>query len=340
MKKVLFLILFAATNVCAQDVIVKKDGSVIQSKVVEITSDVIKYKKFTNLDGPTYSVSVSEIMSINYENGETEKFESKVFESPMEKKTYVLKAGTRVPLSAPHAIYARDVNVGQIIKFKVNQDISADGHVVLPSGTIANGKVYIAKKSSWFGTKGKLGILIEEVVLPNGGIIPINNGDVYVTGSNRTTLSVLLFLLAWPCCFITGSKAVLPQGYELVTTVKQNVVFDEDGEIDIKPITFNTTSSSNQYPAISQSNSSYSYVHNEKVAKSKLKAHGDAIYVPLDNSTFPYPAKLIVNGVQKEIIVVSETNDVYIYHEKKGGNKIGNQKGIRKASLIIHQENL
>ena len=195
MKHLFVLVLLAlSSNISAQDVIVKKDGSVIQSKVVEITSDVIKYKKFTNLDGPTYSVSVSEILSINYENGETEKFESKVFESPMEKKTYVLKAGTRVPLSAPHAIYARDVKVGQIIKFKVNQDISADGHVVLPSGTIANGKVYIAKKSSWFGTKGKLGILIEEVVLPNGGIIPISNGDVYVTGSNRTTLSVLLFL--------------------------------------------------------------------------------------------------------------------------------------------------
>ncbi len=56
----------------AQDVIVKKDGSTITSKVTEITGSEIKYKKFSNLNGPTYTIGKNEVNYINYENGERE----------------------------------------------------------------------------------------------------------------------------------------------------------------------------------------------------------------------------------------------------------------------------
>ena len=69
----LFLLCIAGMAM-AQDVIVMKDQSTIMSKVLEITSTEIKYKKWDNQDGPLYSVSRSEIMSINYENGEVEFF--------------------------------------------------------------------------------------------------------------------------------------------------------------------------------------------------------------------------------------------------------------------------
>ena len=58
----------------AQDVIVKKDGSTLLSKVVEINSAEIKYRKWSNLDGPIYTLNLSEVLSINYQNGEVDKF--------------------------------------------------------------------------------------------------------------------------------------------------------------------------------------------------------------------------------------------------------------------------
>lgn len=58
----------------AQDVILKKDNTTVLSKVLEVTSTEIKYKKWDNQDGPTYSINRSEVVSINYENGEVEKF--------------------------------------------------------------------------------------------------------------------------------------------------------------------------------------------------------------------------------------------------------------------------
>ena len=58
----------------AQDVIVKKDGSTILSKVLEVTSSEVKYKKFSNQEGPTYTIEVSELQAINYQNGEKDSF--------------------------------------------------------------------------------------------------------------------------------------------------------------------------------------------------------------------------------------------------------------------------
>ena len=69
-----FLLLLCSASVSAQDVIVKKDGSTILSKVLEVNTADVKYKKFSNPDGPTYTINKSEILSINYENGERDDF--------------------------------------------------------------------------------------------------------------------------------------------------------------------------------------------------------------------------------------------------------------------------
>lgn len=62
----------------AQDVIVKKDGNTITSKVTEITSSEIKYKKFSNQNGPTYTIGKNEVNYINYENGEREQMNTSI----------------------------------------------------------------------------------------------------------------------------------------------------------------------------------------------------------------------------------------------------------------------
>ena len=72
----LFLGLFFYTSAFAQDMIVKKDFSVIKSKVIEVSSSIVKYKKYSNLEGPLYSIETKEIVAINYENGDKDIFES------------------------------------------------------------------------------------------------------------------------------------------------------------------------------------------------------------------------------------------------------------------------
>ena len=74
-KKLTLLLSFCVSTAFAQDVIVKQDGSTILSKVTEIGTTEVKYKKFSNQNGPTYSILKSDIQAINYENGEKGTFD-------------------------------------------------------------------------------------------------------------------------------------------------------------------------------------------------------------------------------------------------------------------------
>ena len=68
----------------AQDIIVLKNGDIISAKVREIGNSTIKYHKITNLDGPIYNIDINKVLSINYENGEKDMFDSSPYESPSE----------------------------------------------------------------------------------------------------------------------------------------------------------------------------------------------------------------------------------------------------------------
>lgn len=133
-------------------------------------------------------------------------------------KQVTVKAGTIVPLQIVNPVKAADVNEGERVAFRVSRDINVEGVTAIPYGTLVNGSVYEAKRSAWFGTKGRLGIRINEIVLPSGDIVPLENSNVYVTGKNRTPVSILVFaftLLPIPC----GSKAEIRNGYEIQANV-------------------------------------------------------------------------------------------------------------------------
>lgn len=77
MKKTILLLLTAfcfALAASAQDLIVKTDDARIEAKVIEIAPDAVRYKRFSNPDGPTYVLPVGQIDHIRYANGETERF--------------------------------------------------------------------------------------------------------------------------------------------------------------------------------------------------------------------------------------------------------------------------
>jgi len=67
-------LVFINTIIKAQDIIIKKDGTEIQSKVLEINATEVKYKSFDYLDGPTMVLLKDELTSIKYPNGRMEKF--------------------------------------------------------------------------------------------------------------------------------------------------------------------------------------------------------------------------------------------------------------------------
>jgi hypothetical protein len=77
MKKLISLsivVLCYFANINAQDIILTKNSDVISAKILEISSTEVKYKKFGNPNGPTFTLEKSDIQSITYQNGEKEVF--------------------------------------------------------------------------------------------------------------------------------------------------------------------------------------------------------------------------------------------------------------------------
>lgn len=69
-KTLLSLVLILAFSFAeAQDIIVLNNGELIKSKVLEIDLSKIKYKRFDQQEGPTYSVLKELVFAIHYEDG-------------------------------------------------------------------------------------------------------------------------------------------------------------------------------------------------------------------------------------------------------------------------------
>ena len=77
MKKIFLLFtisLLASEMAFAQDTIRLRSGEVIPAQVQEIGISEIRYKQWSNLEGPTYVQPKSEIISITYKNGTKDNF--------------------------------------------------------------------------------------------------------------------------------------------------------------------------------------------------------------------------------------------------------------------------
>ena len=136
-------------------------------------------------------------------------------------QSVVIKAGTIVPLEALKTIRAVEVHEGETVDFKVSRDVTVDGKTVIPAGTVAKVTVYEAKRSTAFGTRGRLGIKLRYLTLPSGEQVSFTSSEVYIKGVNRTPLSVIIFCftcLPFPC----GGKAQMKAGYEVDATVASN----------------------------------------------------------------------------------------------------------------------
>ena len=90
MKRTFLFFAFFWVNVAslfAQDVITLKNGEDIQGLVLEIGIDDVKYKKFENPNGPSYTLKKSDVLMIRYFNGSKDVFADHAKPTPVEADT-------------------------------------------------------------------------------------------------------------------------------------------------------------------------------------------------------------------------------------------------------------
>jgi len=70
-------VIFLSLNTTAQDTIyLKSKEPVIIVKIIEVNPSNLKYKKYSNIDGPTYTIEKDKIEKVIYKNGEVERYTS------------------------------------------------------------------------------------------------------------------------------------------------------------------------------------------------------------------------------------------------------------------------
>lgn len=77
MKYIFFAVFtMISCSIFAQDYIVKKDGEKIEAKVMEVTSTSIKYRKFSQPEGPDRTIEISKVKEIVYSDGQFDTFDT------------------------------------------------------------------------------------------------------------------------------------------------------------------------------------------------------------------------------------------------------------------------
>lgn len=92
----------SATTVAAyaQDIILLRDGTEVDGRVVEVLDAAIKYHKASNPTGPLYTLPVAEIFMVTYGNGEREVFGRGAATAPA---AMAPAPASRAPTSVPSA---------------------------------------------------------------------------------------------------------------------------------------------------------------------------------------------------------------------------------------------
>lgn len=97
MKRIFSILLVITTTMfaSAQDVIFLGANDSIEAKVISVGTSEITYQKWTNLEGPIYSLSINQIAAIRYANGTYDFFNNKTVPTTQNTTSalYVIRSG-------------------------------------------------------------------------------------------------------------------------------------------------------------------------------------------------------------------------------------------------------
>lgn len=204
MKKISLLIVVLFITICAsaQDIIYKVDGNEIKAKVIEITTDAIKYKNFEQKENPLLTIPISQVFMVIYEGGEKEVFKSKKQEIPIK---------TQIPNDVPSSNISKNNISIRIVDNRSNKVVigkqpsrgaAAVGLIVQPQATVndTEGKIYsyaekklkdvLAKKGFVNNDNSSYKFEIEILELFHEAKAGLYGGGGNVTQNCKTSISV------------------------------------------------------------------------------------------------------------------------------------------------------
>lgn len=132
--------------------------------------------------------------------------------------------GTPLTLTTRTQLSTKDNKPGDRFYLEVAEDLSYQGQVVVPAGSVAVGEVARVQRNGHFGKKGKLGVRLLYVETPNG---PVRiSGQAGDEGTSGTATSIATIAFVSPLGFlIHGTSAQLPADTVVQAYLAQDLRF-------------------------------------------------------------------------------------------------------------------
>ena len=93
------------------------------------------------------------------------------------------------------AMLLSDINSGSLtnndsISAELDADWIYNGNLIAPAGSILNGRAVDTKQAGYAMANGQIGLLFDEIMTPDGNIIPLKTNKVYITGNSTRALNI------------------------------------------------------------------------------------------------------------------------------------------------------
>ena len=143
-------------------------------------------------------------------------------------QTIAVPDGTEFAVVTAEEISSKTAAEGDPLTFKVADNVTVDGRVVIAEGAIVKGVVSEAQKSGMMGRGGKLNIRIESVAAVDGQKIKLRAAKAK-TGDDKTGTTVALAVVFGPLGLLKkGKNAKIP------ANTKITVYTDEEKKVQVK----------------------------------------------------------------------------------------------------------
>jgi hypothetical protein len=141
-----------------------------------------------------------------------------------------LNSGTPIMLAESQEVNSSTHREGDTFPLTVLNDVKVDNTIVIPRGTPAVGEITWRTGKGAFGKSGKMELSLRYINL-DGQHIPVT-GDFRQEGEGNTIATgVAILAVGVFAGFVTGKRARLPVGRELMSQLAQPVPFTRDGHL-------------------------------------------------------------------------------------------------------------
>lgn len=166
MRKIILVLLLCliSHSLYAQDIITFRDGKSVKAKVLEITQTEIKYKRFSNLDGPLYTIDKNTVTQIQYKGGDIEEFSNEPVASS----------------STSSSSVASDPNAPQLIEVEPDE---RNAEMIHQSRYGSNGRGdMVPKRQPRFGRTNNYAVA--KLVFTESSVVSTNEIEMIYNGEN------------------------------------------------------------------------------------------------------------------------------------------------------------